>query len=482
MPLVFGGEVLGVIDIQSDRLNEFTEDDRFLFEALADTVAVAMRNAFLYRSEKWRRQVADSLHDVAGLLSADVDLDQVLNAVLAELRQNLPCDVAAIWLLGENDSLDELPSGLPGLHLAAILGAEKAIIDLNCGVQIEDLLQKISQAQPGAEKEDLSSWMSQALTTDIPIIRTLDSPYEPLGRACAFPPEYSAIAAPLRVGEQTLGLLALAHHTPGRYGSEAQAMTASFASYASVAIENARLYEAAHEQAWVSTVLLQVAEASQNLSNLHELLSTVVRITPMLIGVRSCALYMWDDLEEAFAPAAYEGLSSEQKTEFERWRFAAGDLPVLDRLRQEKKPIILHGLEDDPHLAAGGQIGHVQALLLALPREQAGELQGRILIAHYAATERGFVDAACRQCFGAGLLVPTVDTLVLAHRSCVRQGLEPIRGDLRLAALRERYNLPAYASHDALVDAIAAAELFLAKMEELAGAGPVPLKAFLAPQ
>ena len=33
-----------------------------------------------------------------------------------------------------------------------------------------------------------------------------------------------------------------------------------------------------------------------------------------------------------------------------------------------------------------------------------------------------------------------------------------------------------------LVDAIAAAELFLAQMEELAGAGPVPLKAFLAPQ
>jgi len=386
VPLVFGGEVLGVIDIQSDRLNEFTEDDRFLFEALADTVAVAMRNAFLYRSEKWRRQVADSLHDVAGLLSADVDLDQVLNAVLAELRQNLPCDVAAIWLLGENETLDELPSGLPRLHLAAVLGAEKAVIDLNCGVQLEDLLAKISQERPAAEIEDLSSWMSQALTADVPIIRTLDSPYEPLGRACAFPPEYSAIAAPLRVGEQTLGLLALGHHTAGRYGSEAQAMTASFASYASVAIENARLYEAAHEQAWVSTVLLQVAEASQNLSNQHELLSTVVRITPMLIGVRSCALYIWDDLEEAFAPAAYEGLSSDQKTEFERWRFAAGDLPVLDRLRQEKKPIILHGLEDDPHL--DGVLFDNQSpvllpgaeLLVLIPMIARGEVSGAFLV------------------------------------------------------------------------------------------------------
>lgn len=135
---------------------------------------------------------------------------------------------------------------------------------------------------------------------------------------------------------------------------------------------------------------------------------------------------------------------------------------------------VIHAITDDEAGAGESPCAVLEDLL--------GELQGRVLIAHYAATECGFVDAACRRCFGAGLLVPTVDTLTLAHRSCVRQGREPVRGDLRLAALRERYNLPAYASHDALVDALAAAELFLAQMEELAGAGPVPLRAFLATQ
>ena len=181
-------------------------------------------------------------------------------------------------------------------------------------------------------------------------------------------------------------MLALGHHTPGRYGSEAKAMTAAFASYASVAIENTRLYEAAHEQAWVSTVLLQVAEASQNLTNLNELLSTIVRITPMLIGVRSCALYVWDDLEEAFFPAAYEGLTTEQKTEFERWRFAAGDSPVLDRLRQEKKPIILHGLEDDPNLDGvlfdkqGSTLLPGAELQVLVPMISRGEVSGTFLV------------------------------------------------------------------------------------------------------
>ena len=139
-----------------------------------------------------------------------------------------------------------------------------------------------------------------------------------------------------------------------------------------------------------------------------------------------------------------------------------------------ERSAVIHAITDDEAGAGESPCVVIEDLL--------DELQGRVLIAHYAATERGFIDAACRRCFGAGLLVPTVDTLALARRSCVRQGREPIRGELRLAALRERYNLPAYASHDALVDAIAAAELFLAQMEELAGAGPVPLKAFLAPQ
>jgi sigma-B regulation protein RsbU (phosphoserine phosphatase) len=59
VPLAFGGQVLGVLDVQSDSRDAFGDDDRFLFEALADSVAIAIRNANLYRSEQWRRQVAD---------------------------------------------------------------------------------------------------------------------------------------------------------------------------------------------------------------------------------------------------------------------------------------------------------------------------------------------------------------------------------------------------------------------------------------
>ena len=77
VPLIVGDEVLGVLDIQSREPNAFDENDRSLFEALAAPIAVAMRNANLYRSEQWRRKVAESFRDVAHLISAKPPLNQL---------------------------------------------------------------------------------------------------------------------------------------------------------------------------------------------------------------------------------------------------------------------------------------------------------------------------------------------------------------------------------------------------------------------
>ena len=68
---------------------------------------------------------------------------------------------------------------------------------------------------------------------------------------------------PLRAGGITVGILTLAHHQPGRYGSEARLITQTFAGYAAAAIQNNRLYASVREQAWVSAVLLKVAEANK---------------------------------------------------------------------------------------------------------------------------------------------------------------------------------------------------------------------------
>ncbi|UCC86074.1 MAG: GAF domain-containing protein, partial [Anaerolineales bacterium] len=358
VPLVFGGEVLGVLDVQSDRRYAFGDHDRFLFEALADNVAVAIRNANLYHSERWRRQVADSLREVAGLLSADLALDQVLDAVLTELERTLPCDAAAIWLLRDDH-----------LRVAAVYGCTT-----------DEL------ADAGDLLLETTPWLAQALRDDQPSIRTPQPSSGPLEAALKFSPDYSAIAAPLRVGDQQLGLLVLAHRTPGRYGAESRAMTAAFASYASVAIENARLYEAAQEQAWIATVLLQVAEATRSLTTLDEVLETVVRLLPMLVGVNRCALLLrseeerWADTSWAYVPVVAQGLSAAQHAFFEQWRVAPGDVPAFDHLGLIKAPVFIQNAARDPRLPEDVAWALGFESLLILPLLARGEILGVMLM------------------------------------------------------------------------------------------------------
>ncbi len=397
VPLIFGGEVLGVLDVQSDRRNAFGDDDRSLFEALADNVAIAIRNANLYRSEQWRRQVADSLREVAGLLSADLALNQVLDAILTELERTLPCDVAAVWLLHEGDLLASparvapvsqptgtshngpIEPGAPWPAWRSKAGQVRLAAVHGCTT---DKTMSIGDFLP-----ETTLWLDQALQADQPTIRHPQSPFEPLGAALKFPSDYSAIAAPLRVGDRRLGLLVLTHHTPGRYGTESRAMTAAFASYAAVAIQNTRLYETAQEQAWISTVLLQVAEATRSLTTLDQVLQTVVRLLPMLVGVDRCALLLSpeeagrrDETVEAFTPITAYGFTPSQQAFFERWRIMPGDVPAFDHLRLIKSPMVIRNAVQDPRLPEDVTLALGLESLLVLPLLARGEVLGAMLV------------------------------------------------------------------------------------------------------
>ena len=60
----------------------------------------------------------------------------------------------------------------------------------------------------------------------------------------------------------------------------------------------------------------------------------------------------------------------------------------------------------------------------------------------------------------------SIDTLRIAQRRFARHNQVLKTGDLRLFNLRRRYQLPQYKAHNALTDALAGAELFLALAAE----------------
>lgn len=125
----------------------------------------------------------------------------------------------------------------------------------------------------------------------------------------------------------------------------------------------------------------------------------------------------------------------------------------------------VHGLTDDV-VATGVPLEEAAAALL-------GDLSGRVLLAHYARIETTFLGAACQRLWGAGLPCAVVDTIELERRAVRRRGVAPRgTGGLRLWTARARRALPVYQAHEALTDALACAELYLAQRAEMQARRP----------
>lgn len=103
--------------------------------------------------------------------------------------------------------------------------------------------------------------------------------------------------------------------------------------------------------------------------------------------------------------------------------------------------------------------------------ELLAQLAGRLVVVHFRNIERPFLDAAVKARRGEGVLFPMIDTMSLEarrHRQTLwarfRRWLGRPPVSIRLHASRERYGLPAYQGHHALVDALATAELLQAQI------------------
>ncbi|MET0109605.1 MAG: exonuclease domain-containing protein [Candidatus Thiodiazotropha sp.] len=137
---------------------------------------------------------------------------------------------------------------------------------------------------------------------------------------------------------------------------------------------------------------------------------------------------------------------------------ARHQLITIDEEIPEESAVI-HQITDDQ--AATGVSIH-DAL-----RELLHHMAGKVMLVHYSAIEQRFISAACEKLFGAPFVIPIIDTLVLAQRIFEHHNHTVQPGDLRLFNLRPRYNLPNYKAHNALSDAVATAELFLAMASEM---------------
>jgi len=122
--------------------------------------------------------------------------------------------------------------------------------------------------------------------------------------------------------------------------------------------------------------------------------------------------------------------------------------------------VVIHQITDDQ-----SEIG--MSIEKAIPK-LLERLRGKVMLVHNATIEQNFINKICQTLYSSDFVIPIIDTQFLARRSLERSNQQYKNNDLRLFNLRKNFNMPAYRAHNALMDAIATAELFLAMVYNIA--------------
>ena len=91
-PVLEGGHLVGVVDVESDRLADLNEEDRSLLEAVADTVSIGLRNARLYEESQHRLRELTLLNRISVGLGTALSLDALINGALEGLHELVDAD------------------------------------------------------------------------------------------------------------------------------------------------------------------------------------------------------------------------------------------------------------------------------------------------------------------------------------------------------------------------------------------------------
>jgi signal transduction histidine kinase/CheY-like chemotaxis protein len=216
VPLMVGGQVLGVLSIRTCREQGFSLEDLHIAGAFAAQAAIALENARLYRQAEERAQKLEALLDASRQLSRIQPVASLLKSI-AEACGRLLGSESVGFRLVEGDEL--VVSGSWGDNDEIMLTPRL----------------KIGESLSG----------TVALSGEPLLVRDLanDARLLPAHREATCRLGYrSMLVVPVRVGERVVGVLSIRSRQDG-FSEEHLKIATAFASQAAVALENSRLYQ-----------------------------------------------------------------------------------------------------------------------------------------------------------------------------------------------------------------------------------------------
>jgi signal transduction histidine kinase len=224
VPAKIGRRLVGVFSLRTRRETGFSEPDIAIATAFAAQAAIAVERARLHAEGERRRQTAERLAEVGRLISQSLDLQDVAQRVVTSLRSLVPALRTALYRVDpDSDILSLIGESMePGLSIPGNMGFHRG------------------EGVPGLALVERRLVVTPNLLTD-PRIRL-----SPERNAYWAQTAIRAVAAvPLLASDSIVGVLAIADREGRAFSDEELRTLELFADQASVAVDNARLYEQA---------------------------------------------------------------------------------------------------------------------------------------------------------------------------------------------------------------------------------------------
>jgi signal transduction histidine kinase/HAMP domain-containing protein len=222
VPMMVADRIIGVLNVESDRLNAFDESDLVVLQSLANQAATAIENARLFDMEQRRAEQFRALSEVGRHITSILDVDELLDEIVHLIRKTF------------------------GYYLITVGLVEGGEVVFKAGVKTHWDDPFFHPPPTKVDGEGITAWVA---ATGEPILApdvSQDPRYLFLPDAAE---TRSELAVPLQTQSGVIGVLNVESDQLNAFDESDLAVLQSLARQAAVAIENARLYRQAQQLA-----------------------------------------------------------------------------------------------------------------------------------------------------------------------------------------------------------------------------------------
>jgi GAF domain-containing protein len=271
IPLKAAGETVGVMFVNYRSPQWFEPSQREHIELFANQAAVALYNARLFQQERQRAEAMDLLREVSAELSTTLDVERVLDRIVAGAMRLTGMESGVIYLIDETGQAVtrsfEHPKGFrhPPPRISKKTGLAWHVIETGEVLILPDV---------GQDKRVNPAILEKGVR--------------------------SMIALPLKLEGKVVGVLFLNDLQSHRFTEEEQLLLSTLSDQATLAIRNARLFESAQRRLETLTILHSIGRSLVSELDLSQVLGVISESALEVLEADIVTLYQYFEDEDRF--------------------------------------------------------------------------------------------------------------------------------------------------------------------------------------